>query len=198
MKRKGILFVISAPSGAGKTTLCQELMNAFPDIKFSISCTTRDKRAGETDGVDYHFISEDKFRKMISEGAFAEWAEVHDKLYGTKIEDIRKATEEGHDIILDIDWQGARQIRERIGGGVYIFILPPSIEELERRLRERGKDSEEIIRKRINNAREELSHSSWYDYSITNDNLPAAANALKSIVVAERCRTSRHVENASC
>lgn len=173
-------------------------MNAFPDIKFSISCTTRDKRAGETDGVDYHFISEDKFRKMISEGAFAEWAEVHDKLYGTKIEDIRKATEEGHDIILDIDWQGARQIRERIGGGVYIFILPPSIEELERRLRERGKDSEEIIRKRINNAREELSHSSWYDYSITNDNLPAAANALKSIVVAERCRTSRHVENASC
>ncbi|MDH3974224.1 MAG: guanylate kinase [Deltaproteobacteria bacterium] len=190
MKRKGILFVISAPSGAGKTTLCRELMNTFPDLKFSISYTTRDKRKGEVDGKDYHFTPEESFRKMISEGAFAEWAEVHGKLYGTKTEDIKKATREGNDIILDIDWQGARQIREKMGEGVYIFILPPGIEELEKRLRERGKDSEEIIRKRVRNAGEEMSHSSWYDYNITNDDLPLAANALKSIIVAERCRTS--------
>jgi len=190
LKRKGILFVISAPSGAGKTTLCRELMNTFPDLKFSISYTTRDKRKGEVDGKDYHFTPEESFRKMISEGAFAEWAEVHGKLYGTKTEDIKKATREGNDIILDIDWQGARQIREKMGEGVYIFILPPGIEELEKRLRERGKDSEEIIRKRVRNAGEEMSHSSWYDYNITNDDLPLAANALKSIIVAERCRTS--------
>lgn len=190
MKRKGILFVISAPSGAGKTTLCREVMNAFPDIKFSISCTTRDKREGEVDGRDYHFINEENFRKMITEGAFAEWAEVHGKLYGTKVEDINKAVEAGNDIILDIDWQGARQIKERMGKGVYVFILPPSIEELENRLRGRGKDSEETIRKRIKNAKEEISHSSWYDYNITNDNLSIASNTLKSIIMAERCRTS--------
>lgn len=194
MKRKGILFVISAPSGAGKTTLCKEVMNTFPDLKFSISCTTRDKRAGEVNGKDYHFTDEEKFRQMISDGAFAEWAEVHGKLYGTKLEDIKRSTEKGEDIILDIDWQGAKQIKEKITGGVYIFILPPDIEELEKRLKQRGKDSEEVIRKRINNAKEEISHSFWYDYNITNDNLHVAANALKSIVVAERCRTSLHVK----
>lgn len=189
MNRKGILFVMSAPSGAGKTTLCREVMNTFPDLKFSISCTTREKREGEVDGKDYHFISDDKFREMIKEGAFAEWAEVHGKLYGTKVEDITRAREKGNDVILDIDWQGARQIKEKIEGGVYIFILPPCIEELEKRLRARGKDSEETIRKRIDNAKEEISHASWYDYNIINDNLPLAVNALKSIVVAEKCRT---------
>ena len=186
MKRKGILFVISAPSGAGKTTLCKEVMTAFPDIKFSISCTTRDKRVGEEDGKDYHFIDEDRFKVMIDKGAFAEWAQVHGKHYGTKVDDISRAAEEGRDLILDIDWQGAKQIKEKIDGGVYIFILPPSIETLEKRLRDRGKDSEEIIKKRLNNAKEEISHSSWYDYKITNDDLAEATKAMKSIILEER------------
>ena len=172
---------MSAPSGAGKTTLCKKVIESFPEIRFSISCTTRNKRVGEEHGRDYHFIDENRFREMIKDGSFAEWAKVHDKLYGTTVNDINMAINEGIDLILDIDWQGAKQIKEKIDGGVYIFILPPSIDELEKRLLNRGKDSKGTINKRIKNAKEEISHASWYDYNITNDNLEEATKTLKSI-----------------
>ena len=190
MERKGIIFIISAPSGAGKTTLCKDLMLEFPDIKFSISCTTRKMRPGEIDGRDYHFTSKDQFKKIADEGGFAEWAEVHGELYGTTVKELKKAGEEGFDLILDIDWQGARQIKDKLRDGVYIFIHPPSLEELENRLRKRGKDSDETIKKRLRNAKEEMSHSGWYDHNITNDDLTEAMARLKSIVKKERSSKS--------
>lgn len=188
VKRRGILFVISAPSGAGKTTLCGELMKIFPDIRMSVSCTTRSMRQGEVDGKDYHFISRNRFKEMIKEGAFAEWADVHGELYGTSIETIRKSAEEGTDLILDIDWQGAEQIRKSLKTGVYIFILPPSIAELEKRLKGRGKDTEQVIKRRLDNAKMEIEHAPSYDYNIINDNLKESVTCLKSIIIAERCR----------
>ena len=190
MEKRGTIFIMSAPSGAGKTTLCKELMQAFPDIKFSISCTTRQMRSGETDGTDYHFISKDEFKKIVNEGGFAEWAEVHGELYGTTVSELKKAGKEGFDLILDIDWQGARQIKEKLKGGVYIFIHPPSLDELENRLRKRGKDNDETIKRRLSNAKEEMSHSGWYDHNITNDKLTEAMARLKSIVTAERYRNA--------
>lgn len=190
MEKRGIIYIMSAPSGAGKTTLCKELMQTFPDIKFSISCTTRQIRAGETDGIDYHFISKNQFKKIADEGGFAEWAEVHGELYGTTVSELKKAGSEGFDLILDIDWQGARQIKEKLSGGVYIFIHPPSLDELEKRLKKRGKDSDETIKKRLSNAKEEISHSDWYDHNIINDNLEEAKARLKSIVRAERSRNA--------
>ncbi len=190
MGKIGIIFIISAPSGAGKTTLCKDLMLEFPDIKFSISCTTRKMRPGEIDGRDYHFISKDQFKKIADEGGFAEWAEVHGELYGTTVSELKKGAKEGFDLILDIDWQGARQIKEKLSDAVYIFIHPPSLDELENRLRKRGKDSDETIKKRLKNAKEEISHSEWYDHNITNDELTEAMALLKSIVKTERCRRS--------
>ncbi len=191
-KRKGILFVISAPSGAGKTTLCAEAMKIFPDIRMSVSCTTRKMRQGEIEGVDYNFINHDQFKNMIKKGAFAEWAEVHGEMYGTSVETIRKAEAEGIDLILDIDWQGAKQIRESLNTGVYIFILPPNIAELEKRLKGRGKDTEEVIKRRLNNAKKEIEHAHSYDYNIINDNLKESVTCLKSIIIAERCRPAGH------
>lgn len=187
-KRKGILFVVSAPSGAGKTTLCNEILKNFRDIRFSISCTTRKKRDGEVEGVDYHFINRTTFERMVKEGAFAEWAEVHGELYGTTISEIEKTEKEGIDLILDIDWQGAAQIKEKLKKGIYIFILPPSLPILEKRLKNRGKDSEESIIQRLENAKDEIKHANWYDYNVTNDDLKDAFVCMKSIIIAERCR----------
>ena len=190
MEKRGIIYIMSAPSGAGKTTLCKELMLTFPDIKFSVSCTTRQMRTGEIDGRDYHFISKDQFKKIVDEGGFAEWAEVHGELYGTTVSELKKASKEGFDLILDIDWQCAKQIKEKLADGVYIFIHPPSLNELEKRLKKRGKDSIETIKRRLSNAKEEMSHSDWYDHNITNDNLQEAMTRLKSIVTAERGRNA--------
>ena len=190
MEKRGIIYIMSAPSGAGKTTLCKELMLTFPDIKFSVSCTTRQMRTDEIDGRDYHFISKDQFKKIVDEGGFAEWAEVHGELYGTTVSELKKSGKEGFDLILDIDWQGAKQIKEKLSDGVYIFIHPPSLNELEKRLKKRGKDSIETIKRRLSNAKEEMSHSDWYDHNITNDNLQEAMTRLKSIVTAERGRNA--------
>lgn len=187
-KRKGILFVISAPSGAGKTTLCKEIMKLFPEIELSVSCTTRPKRRGEVDGRDYHFIDKDRFREMIDEGAFAEWAEVHGELYGTTVDTLNAAEGKGIDLILDIDWQGAKEIKKKLDRGVYIFILPPSMKELEKRLRSRGQDSKEVVNKRLENAKAEVEQAVWYDHSIVNDNLEEAVKCLESIIIAERRR----------
>lgn len=185
--RKGLIFVVSAPSGAGKTSLCKRVVELYPDMRYSISHTTRAPRGNEMDGVDYHFVSEDSFVKMAENNEFVEWAVVHGNRYGTAEASIKKCEDEGIDVILDIDVQGARQIRQRLGRGVYIFILPPSPEELEKRLRGRGTDGEDVINNRLLNAREEIDQISHYDYVIVNDLFDDAIERLRSIILAERC-----------
>ncbi len=188
-----MLFIVSAPSGAGKTTLCRELLTRFPEMKLSISHTTRAMREGEVDGVDYHFVDGDLFDSMARQGRFAEWAEVHDNCYGTGIERLEELRMAGVDVLLDIDYQGADQIRSNYGHGIFVFILPPSVEELERRLRGRGTDRPEVISRRIDNARFEMDQASRYDYIIVNDELPVAFEQFRSIVIAEHCRARRVV-----
>jgi guanylate kinase len=186
--RKGLIFVVSAPSGAGKTSLCKRVVEILPDLRHSISYTTRPQRAGERDGVDYHFVPEERFLQMVERDEFVEWAVVHGNRYGTSEESLRRYEEEGIDVILDIDVQGARQINKKLGRGVYIFVLPPTPEELEKRLRKRGTDGEEEVRKRLLNAREEIGQIGHYDYVIINDLFDDAVKRLKSIIVTERSR----------
>jgi guanylate kinase len=197
MKREGILFIISAPSGAGKTTLCKEVIDFFPNLRHSVSFTTRRKRPGEEHGRDYFFIEPEEFRRMVAAGEFAEWAEVHGNLYGTAIETLDTYRSQGIDIILDIDCQGARQLKEKYRGGVFIFILPPSFNELQRRLDGRNSDSAETIARRIAAAAAEIRESSWYDYIIVNEVFSAAVAELKAILVAEQCRTLRVIDGVS-
>lgn len=191
MKREGIFFVISAPSGAGKTSLCKEIIDIFPELRQSVSYTTRPMRSGEVHGVDYNFVTRETFDRMIDDNAFAEWAEVHGNRYGTAIETLQAARAQGKDLLLDIDCQGAKQIKEKYGEGVFIFILPPSVEELKRRLLGRNTDSSETIEQRIKNAEGEIREASWYDYVIVNDDFEKALEELKSIIVSEGCRTDR-------
>ena len=191
MKRHGILFIISAPSGAGKTTLCKEVVDIFQNLRHSVSYTTRSPRPGEVHGRDYIFVSPAEFEKMIRAGEFAEWAEVHGNLYGTAIKTLDEYRTRGIDVILDIDCQGARQLKERYGEGVFIFILPPSFHELRRRLDIRNSDSDEVKERRIRNAADEIKELGWYDYIIVNDVFSKAVEELKSVLIAEQCRTSR-------
>ncbi len=169
-------------------------MNYFPDIRFSISYTTRPPRSGERDGEDYHFITSQQFQQMVEKGAFAEWAEVLGNQYGTTMESIQESRSQGVDLILDIDSQGARQIEERFDDGVLIFILPPSLEALEQRLNTRKVDGQEVIQFRMAQARDEMKQARWYDYVIVNDRIDEAAEQLKSIIIAERCRRERVLE----
>ncbi len=188
---KGIIFVVSAPSGAGKTSLCRELVDSFDDLRQSISFATRERRGEEVDGVDYHFVSPETFRDMIDRQQFAEWAEVHGNYYGTLLQTLEDAAENGVDLLLDIDCQGAAQIRKNFHRGVFIFILPPDYEELEKRLRQRGTETDDVIQRRLANARKEIPEAHWYDYLVVNDDLEAARERLMSIVIAERCRSDR-------
>ena len=187
----GILFVLSAPSGAGKTSLCRELIDSLSDLRQSISFTTRQKREGEQDSIDYHFIDHEAFQQMIKKQQLAEWAEVHGQLYGTSLQTLNAAAGEGIDLLLDIDCQGAAQIKKNYQRGVFIFILPPDFAELEKRLRDRGTDTEEVIRRRLKNSEQEISQAIWYDYLIINDDFQSARDKLIAIVTAERCRGSR-------
>lgn len=189
--RDGILFVISAPSGAGKTSLCRKVVEFFPQLSHSISYTTRPMRAGERDGSDYHFVSRSVFDAMVANGAFAEWAEVHGNCYGTALSTLRQALDAGTDILLDIDYQGAAQLKLAFRQGVFIYVLPPSPSELERRLRGRNTDSPEVIALRIANARREMCEASWYDYLVVNDDFSLALDQIKAILVAEGCRAQR-------
>ncbi len=191
MNRKGILFIISAPSGAGKTTLCSRLQNICSGLKISVSYTTRNPRQGEIDGVHYFFVKEKNFNKMISNGEFAEWAKVHDNLYGTSKGKIDEMVTQGFDVLLDIDVQGGKQIKENIPDSVQIFILPPNMKVLEERLRNRMSDSEDIILRRISRAQVEIEEYKRYDYVIVNNTLDEALFELKSIVLAERAKVSR-------
>lgn len=186
-----LLLILSSPSGAGKTTLCARLRAAFPDLGFSVSHTTRRPRPNEVDGREYHFVERAAFEAMESRGAFVEWAEVHDNLYGTSVAEIEKARHLFRGVLFDIDYQGARQIRTRFPDAVGVFILPPSWQELERRLRERASDDEETIRKRLANARGEIAHYGFFDYLVVNDDIERASVLLRSVVLAEQCRRTR-------
>jgi guanylate kinase len=177
---------VSAPSGAGKTTLCKEIIDIFPDLRHSVSFTTRPARPGEIDGRDYHFVDKSRFEAMVASGEFAEWAEVHGNFYGTALSTLQDARDAGDDVLLDIDCQGARQLKESVDQAVFIFILPPDMGELERRLRGRGTDSDEVIQRRLKNASEEMLESSWYDYRVINDNISLALEQLKSIFRSEQ------------
>jgi len=190
-KRQGIIFIISAPSGGGKTTLIEGLRSAYPEIKLSVSCTTRGRRSGEVNGRDYQFITRRRFGAMRARGEFAEWARVHDFLYGTPRGPVDRCVSSGRDIILDIDVQGARKIKRAYPGAVSIFLLPPSMRELERRLALRGTDRKETIRRRLANARGEIGEVIKYDYYVVNRDVSAAIEVLRAIVEAERAKTSR-------
>jgi len=180
--------VIAAPSGAGKTSLIEALMRDDPSLKLSISYTTRRPRPGEKDGVDYHFVDDAAFLAMRERGEFLESAEVHGYRYGTSKRVITEALARGEDLILEIDWQGARQVRRIYPDCVGVFILPPSIEELERRMRARGQDSDEVIRRRLDNAREELGHSGEFEYRIINKDFETAQRELARVIAAERAK----------
>ena len=187
--RDGILFVVSAPSGAGKTTLCKGITESLENLTHSISYTTRKPRPGETDGRDYYFVTADRFRDMVQAGDFAEYAEVHTNLYGTSKRVLDDMIREGVDVILDIDTQGARQIKSHFTTAVFVFIMPPSMAILEERLRNRKSDREDEIRKRMRRAVDEIRDYGLYDYIVVNRDFERALSELRSIVVAERCRT---------
>lgn len=191
VKRKGVLFIVSAPSGAGKTTLVKRLMKLIPDIRLSVSCTTRRTRPGEIPGEDYHFVGERKFELMRDRGDFAEWANVHGSFYGTPWRPLERHLRNGYDVLLDIDVVGCRKIKSRYGNAVSVFLLPPSWRELERRLALRKTDGREMIRKRLKNAERELHEITTYDYLIVNRKIREAVDSLESIVLAERLRVSR-------
>jgi len=191
IRRRGTLFVVSAPSGAGKTTLCRELRLRLPELAYSVSVTTRPARPGETDGVDFRFVDAPEFQAMLARGEFAEWARVHGNLYGTPAGALEAALAAGSDVLLDIDTQGAAQLRARYPEAVLVFIVAPSMAELEQRLRERGSDQEAEIALRLRRAREEIALWRRYDYLVVNRDIKEAMEQLASIIQAERCRTAR-------
>ena len=191
IRRRGTLFVVSAPSGAGKTTLCREVRHRVPDLAYSVSVTTRAPRPGEVDGVDFHFVDETRFRERLAAGAFAEWAVVHGNLYGTTAAALEGELGRGHDVLLDIDTQGAAQLRARYPEAVLVFIMAPSLAELEQRLRERRSDPEHEIQRRLRRGREEIALWREYHYLIVNRDVKEAVEQLDAIVHAERCRTTR-------
>jgi len=182
----GNLFIISAPSGAGKSSLIQALLKRHHDMQVSVSHTTRAPRPGEQNGVHYHFISVDEFKALIATDEFFEWAEVFGNYYGTSKSTIRDSLSRGIDVFLDIDWQGARQIKQQEPSAKGIFILPPSLNELEQRLNNRGQDSGEVIAKRMAQAQSEMSHAGEYEYLIINDNFDTALQEFERIVLAQR------------
>jgi guanylate kinase len=191
IRRRGTLFVVSAPSGAGKTTLCREMRLRLHDLAYSVSVTTRAPRPGEIDGSDFRFVSERTFRAMLDRGEMAEWATVHGNLYGTPSAPLEAALGDGRDVLLDIDTQGAAQLRARYSEAVLIFIVAPSMAELEQRLRERRSDRESEIARRLERARTEVTLWRRYDYLIVNRDVKEAMEQLASIIQAERCRVAR-------
>ena len=189
--RKGFPIILSAPSGAGKTTLSREIIKLHPEIHYSISVTSRPPRSVEADGQDYHFVSVAEFEKMLENKEFAEWAMVHDNYYGTPKKQIEARIDRGIDVIMDIDTVGARSIKRLYPQSVAIFVLPPSLDELGKRLRSRATDSEEVIKKRLNRAKLELLEIGDFEYFIINDDVSDAVAQVRAIIEAERCKLSR-------
>jgi guanylate kinase len=188
MKRKGQLFVVSAPSGTGKTTICREVLKAVPDLKLSISYTTRPPRPIEKDGKDYFFIADDKFQHMIQQEEFAEWAQVHGHAYGTPKKALLTAVENGQDVLLNIDSQGAMQLKECFSQAVFVYLLPPSFDILKARLTDRASDPAEAINRRLEKAAEEIRNYRAYTYLIVNDDLKKAVDDLRAVIQAERLK----------
>ena len=190
---RGLIFIISAPSGAGKTTLVKRVMEELSNLRFSVSYTTRPSRANEREGEDYHFVSSSLFQEMAERSEFWEWAEVLGNHYGTAQTDIHALESEGVDLILDIDTQGARKVLEKIDHPILIYILPPSLNVLYKRLINRGLDLPEMIQFRLANARRDMEEAYWYHYLVVNDRIEEAVEKLKSIIIAERCRKGKNI-----
>lgn len=191
--RKGLLVVVSGPSGAGKGTICQALLEKTP-LAYSVSATTRKPRAGEVDGVNYHFLSVEAFEEMIEKDGLLEWAKVYDNYYGTPLKQVEEKLAAGEDILLEIDTQGAMKVREKFPEGVYIFILPPSLAELERRIRGRDTETEDVLQKRLAAAIDEIEAGKCYKYVVTNDEVDGAVDSVCAILVAERRLVARNGE----
>ena len=191
MTHRGFIVLVSAPSGGGKTTICQAVLKRRKRAILSVSATTRSQCPGEREGIDYLFVSEEVFRSRIEEGAFAEWAEVHGHLYGTLSDTVRAAMEQGRILILDIDVEGAQQIRAAFPDSVSIFIVPPSLRVLEERLRARGRDTQEAIENRLLRVAREMKEIVRYDYVVVNDDLERAVDQVEAILTAEGCRRER-------
>ncbi len=190
--RRGVMLVLSSPSGAGKTTLARRLVETEPDVAMSISCTTRKKRKGEVEGRDYYFVDRESFATLRDRGEFLEWAVVFDNYYGTKREPVERALRSGRDVLFDVDWQGAEKLREEAEGDVVtVFILPPSGKVLEQRLNERAQDAPEVVQARMRGASNEIQHFDDYDYVVVNRDVDASLVAVRAILAAERLRRSR-------
>jgi guanylate kinase len=192
-KGVGLIFIISAPSGTGKTTMVKEVIQQLPGLRFSVSFTTRLPRPNEREGEDYHFVSHAVFQKMVEKNEFLEWAEVLGNRYGTPRPDLKKLESEGIDLLLDIDTQGAKKAMKEIDQPILIYFLPPSLKVLRDRLINRGVDSLEMIKFRLSNARKEIEEAHWYHYVIINDRIGDAVEKLKSIIISERCRRMKHL-----
>lgn len=191
MRQKGILFVITAPSGAGKTTLIKKIMRSIEDLEFSISYTTRGRRKGERDGIDYHFVSVDRFKKLLGKKGFLEWAVVFGHHYGTPKNETEQMLNQGKDVILDIDVQGASQVKKKKAKAVLIFIMPPDYRTLKKRLSRRKSETQEVVSKRMTIARKDIKESHKFDYLVVNEHLDKAVMQLKSIIIAQRLRMNR-------
>jgi guanylate kinase len=193
-KEQGLLLVVSAPSGTGKTTLCKRLLRVERDLRFSISYTTRAPRRGEKNGKDYHFITKQEFMDKIDRGEFVEWAENYGNLYGTSFQEVRNCLENNMDILLDVDPRGAKAIKEHYTNGAFVFILPPSVEILRKRLMGRGSEKDDMINIRLNKAMDEIKEVVWYDYVIFNETIQSSVDMLRSIYIAEKSKRTRLME----
>lgn len=192
--KKGLLIVVSGPSGTGKGTVCGELLDSTPELAYSISATTRAPRAGEVDGKNYYFLTKERFEELIAEGGFLEYANVYGNYYGTPLVKIQERLAEGDDILLEIDTQGALEVMKKCPDGLFIFLLPPSLGELERRIRGRGSETEESLKKRLGNAKAEIAIGEKYKYVVVNDTVKKAVARIKSIIVAEHALTEKNKE----
>ena len=193
MAKQGILIVLSGPSGAGKGTICQELLRSYPELNYSISATTRAPREGEQNGVNYWFTSHEEFQKLIKNDQLLEWAEVYGNFYGTPCHQIAALLNCGKDVVLEIDTQGATQIKKKFPQGVCIYIAPPSLDELAKRIHKRGTDSLENIKTRLSSANVELKYVYNYDYVVVNDEVPSATKKIAAIIIAEKCQVVRNI-----
>lgn len=193
-KESAIYIAVSAPSGAGKTSICKEVMKMFPEIRYSVSYTTRPPRAGEVNGRDYVFVTESEFREMIDQGRFVEWAENYGQLYGTSKQTMEDFLAQSYDLLLDVDPRGARSLKDQYPDGIFVFVLPPSIEALKERLKGRASESDQVMQKRLAKAMDEIQEVLWYNYIIFNEQIEDAADRLRSIYLAEKSRKERQMK----